>query len=466
MTTSSTSPQALAPLATPNAPGPRGGLFLGSLFEAQRDPLEFFQRVIATHGDYVSVRFGPFRYMIVNEPDAVRQVLVDNHRNYKKSRNYQGLKLVLGEGLVTSEGDFWRRQRRLAQPAFHKERLASFVRTMVSDTTAMLERWRAGGASGSFDVHHEMMRLTLRIVTRTLFSTDSDADADAVGRAMTVAIDHVNEYSDAIIRIPTWLPTPKNMRFRAARRTLDALVLRIIDERRKATDKPNDLLTMLMSAQDEETREQMTDRQLRDEVMTLVAAGHETTANALTWAFYLLSQHPEAAERVRAEAQSVLGGRSPGIEDLPRLVFAKSVLEETMRLYPPAWIIEREALAEDRLGGYRVRRGSVVAMSPFTLHRNTRYWERPEEFDPDRFSPASAMARPKHAYLPFGGGPRLCIGNAFAMMEAQIILAMVASRWSLALAPGFAVELDPSVTLRPKRGLFMTRAPIETRVSA
>lgn len=464
--TSSTSPQALAPVAVPNPPGPRGGLFFGSLFEAQRDPLEFFTRVIATYGDYVAVRFGPFRYMIVNEPEAVRQVLVDNHRNYKKSRNYQGLKLVLGDGLVTSEGDFWRRQRRLAQPAFHKERLASFVRTMVSDAAAMLERWRGGGAASSFDVHHEMMRLTLRIVTRTLFSTDSDADADAVGRAMTVAIDHVNEYADALVRIPPWVPTPKNVRFNRARRTLDALVLRIIDERRKATDKPNDLLSMLMSAQDEETREQMTDRQLRDEVMTLVAAGHETTANALTWAFYLLSQHPRAAERVRVEAQSVLGGRRPTIEDLPRLVFTRSVLEETMRLYPPAWIIEREALAEDRLGGYRVRRGSVVAMSPFTLHRNTRYWDRPDEFDPDRFSPARAMARPKYAYLPFGGGPRLCIGNAFAMMEAQIILAMVASEWSLALAPGFAVELDPSVTLRPKRGLFMTRAPIETRVSA
>jgi cytochrome P450 len=462
----SSPPQALlAPTAT-NAPGPRGGLFFGSLFEAQRDPLDFFQRMIGEHGDYVGVRFGPFRYLIVNDPDSVRHVLVDNHRNYKKSRNYQGLKLVLGEGLVTSEGDFWRRQRRLAQPAFHKERLAGFARTMVSDTAAMLERWRAVTAGGRFDVHQEMMRLTLRIVTRTLFSTDSEADADAVGRAMTVAIDHVNEYADAIIRIPPWIPTPKNLRFRRARRTLDALVLRIIDERRKATEKPNDLLSMLMSAQDEETREQMTDRQLRDEVMTLVAAGHETTANALTWAFYLLSQHPHVAERLRSEVESVLGGRRPSIEDLPRLTYTRAVLEETMRLYPPAWVIEREATADDTLGGYRVRRGSVVAMSPFTIHRNPRYWDNPNEFDPDRFSAARATARPKYAYLPFGGGPRLCIGNAFAMMEAQIILAMVASEWSLALAPGFTVELDPSVTLRPRSGLFMTRASIEQRVPA
>jgi cytochrome P450 len=466
MSMSSHPPDALAAPMLPDAPGPRGSLFLGSLLEAQRDPLGFFQRSIAEHGEYVGVRFGPHRYLIVNDPEAVRRVLVDNHRNYKKSRNYQGLKLVLGEGLVTSEGDFWRRQRRLAQPAFHKERLASFVRTMVADTAIMLERWRAAPLSGSFDFHQEMMRLTLRIVTRTLFSTDSDADADAVGHAMTVAIDHVNEYADAIIRIPPWVPTPKNLRFRRALRTLDALVLRIIDERRKAADKPNDLLSMLMSAQDEETREQMTDRQLRDEVMTLVAAGHETTANALTWAFYLLAQHSDVAERVRAEVEAVLGGRPPSIEDLPRLAFIRSVLEETMRLYPPAWIIEREAMVEDRLGGYRVPRRSVVAMSPFMLHRNPRYWDRPDEFDPDRFSPGRAAPRPKYAYIPFGGGPRLCIGNAFAMMEAQIILAMVASEWSLDLAPGFSVELDPSVTLRPRRGLFMTRGPIERRVTA
>jgi cytochrome P450 len=453
------SPEVAVSAAIPNAPGPRGGYFFGSLFEAQRDPIAFFQRMIAEHGDYVAVRFGPIRYFILNDPEGVRQVLVDNQRNYKKSPSYQALKLVLGEGLVTSEGDFWRRQRRLAQPAFHKERLAAFVKTMVADTTSMLDRWRAAGAVPPFDVHREMMRLTLRIVTRTLFSTDSDAEADEVGHAMSVAIEHVNERADALIPIPTWLPTPKNLRFGRALRTLDALVLRIIDERRKAAEKPNDLLTMLMSAQDEETREQMTDRQLRDEVMTLVAAGHETTANLLTWTFYLLAQHPEAASRLKSEVASVLGGRAPSLEDLPRLSFTRSVLDESLRLYPPAWVLERQALAEDRLGGYRVRPSVVIAISPFIMHRHARYWDRPNEFDPDRFSAARAGARPKYAYLPFGGGPRLCIGNAFAMMEAQIILAMIAAEWSLDLAPGFQVELDPSVTLRPKRGLFMTRRP-------
>jgi cytochrome P450 len=451
------SPEVAVPAVIPNPPGPRGGYFFGRMFEAQRDPITFFQKMIAEHGDYVAVRFGPIRYFIVNDPEGARQVLVDNQKNYKKSRSYQALKLVLGEGLVTSEGDFWRRQRRLAQPAFHKERLASFVKTMVADTASMLDRWRAAGAVPPFDVHREMMRLTLRIVTRTLFSTDSDAEADEVGHAMSVAIEHVNEYADALVPVPIWIPTPKNLRFGRARRTLDALVLRIIDERRKAADKPNDLLSMLMSAQDEDTREQMTDRQLRDEVMTLVAAGHETTANLLTWTFYSLAQHPEVAARVKSEVTTVLGGRTPSLDDLPRLAFTRSVLDESLRLYPPAWILEREALADDQIGGYRVRRGVVVAVSPFMMHRHRRYWDRADEFDPDRFSPARATSRPKYAYLPFGGGPRLCIGNAFALMEAQIILAMIAAEWSLDLAPGFRVELDPSVTLRPRRGLLMNR---------
>jgi cytochrome P450 len=331
---------------------------------------------------------------------------------------------------------------------------------MASDTEAMLERWRGADVGETFDVHREMMGLTLRIVTRTLFSFDSDAEADEVGRAMSVAIDHVNAYAEAILRIPPWVPTPNNLRFGRARRTLDALVLRIIDERRKANDKPNDLLTMLMSAQDEETREQMTDRQLRDEVMTLVAAGHETTANLLTWSYYLLSQHPEAAARLRAELSSVLAGRRPTLEDLPRLTFTRAVLDEALRLYPPAWIFEREALADDQIGGYQVSRGTMIAMFPYAMHRHQAYWDRPQEFDPDRFL-SPVPARPKYAYIPFGGGPRLCIGNTFALMEAQIILAMVAAEWKLDLAPGARVELAPAVTLRPRHGLFMSRTRVD-----
>jgi cytochrome P450 len=449
--------QALVQIAARDAPLARGLPLIGSLFEARRDPLTFFAKITREHGDYVAVRFGPLRYLFVNDPDGVRHILVDNHRNYPKSRSYEGLKLVLGEGLVTSEGDFWRRQRRLAQPAFHKDRLASFARLMAADTASMLERWRGIEAGVPFDLHYEMMRLTLRIVNRTLFSTDTDADAADVGRAMTIAIEYVNDYADAPIRIPPWLPTPKNFRFRKALRTLDALVLRIIDERRRSGQESPDLLSMLMSAKDEETREQMTDRQLRDEVMTIVSAGHETTANALTFTFYLLSQQPAVARLLRREVTEVLGGRTPAIEDLPRLTYTRMVLEESMRLYPPAWAIERTAVADDEVGGVRVPRRTILAMSPYMLHRHPRYWENPEGFDPERFAPDRTAARPKFAYLPFGGGPRLCIGNSFALMEAQIILAMVMADCALDLCTGFPVELEPSVTLRPRKGIWVQR---------
>jgi cytochrome P450 len=442
-----------------DAPRPRGTLIFGNLWEAQRDPLGLFQRSLHDLGDYVGFRFGPFRYLLVNDPDGVRHILVDNNRNYRKSRSYEGLKLVLGQGLLTSEGDFWRRQRRLAQPAFHKERMASFAEMMVSDTSAMLQRWR-GAENATLDVHHEMMRLTLRIVTRTLFSTDSDTDAEAVGSAIAVAIDYVNDYSDALIRLPTWLPTRKNLRFRRAKRTLDSLVLRIIDERRRSGQDVGDLLSLLMSAKDEDTREQMTDRQLRDEVMTIVLAGHETTANLLTWAFYLLAKHPIAAQRLRREVEEVLGGRVPSIEDLPRLTYTRKVLEETLRLYPPAWVLEREAIGSDAIGGFRVLPKTIVAVAPYSLHRHPRYWQDPEDFDPERFAPERVAERPKYSYLPFGAGPRLCIGNGFAMMEAQIILAMVMGDCGLHLVPDFQVELVPSITLRPRRGVLMTRVAV------
>jgi cytochrome P450 len=242
-------------------------------------------------------------------------------------------------------------------------------------------------------------------------------------------------------------------------RTLDALVVRIFEERRRAPDRAEDLLSMLMSAKDEETREQMTDRQLRDEVMTIVAAGHETTANALSWTFYLLSKHPEITGRLVREVATVLGDRKPTLQDLPRLTFTRAVLDESMRLYPPAWMVERQALVDDEVGGFRIPRGAIVAISPYFLQRHPRYWERPEIFDPDRFTAPEAAQRPKYTYLPFGGGPRFCIGNSFAIMEAQIILAMVVRRWSLAMVPGFPVVLEPSVTLRPLHGLLMNRAP-------
>jgi cytochrome P450 len=438
-------------------PGPRGVPYLGSFFDARRDPIALFVNATREHGDVVGLRFGPFRYVIVNHPDAIHHVLVDNFKNYTKSRNYQGIKLVLGSGLLTSEGEFWKRQRRLAQPAFHRERLAGFARMMVDDTTRMLDRWSESDDGAPFDLHEEMMRLTFRIVGRTLFHVDVDGDAAAIGRALSVVLRHADEYGNSLLPLPPWVPTPANARFRNAMSTLDELVYRIIAERRASGEDTGDLLSMLMSARDEETQRGMDDQQLRDEVITIVLAGHETTANALTWTLYLLSLHTASERRLRKEIEDVLGDRPPTLEDLPKLTFTSMVIQESMRLYPPAWALERQAIADDEVMGFAIPAGTIVGISPYTLHRHERFWENPEGFDPDRFAPERAAGRPKHAYLPFGGGPRLCIGNSFATMEAQLVLAMILQRCRLDLASGYVVRPDPVITLRPRNGVWMRR---------
>jgi cytochrome P450 len=444
------------------APGPSGVPVFGSLLDAWKNPLELFSRGIREHGDVVRFKLGPLRYMLLNDVDAVKHVLVDNAKNYTKSRNYKGLKLVLGEGLLTSEGDFWKRQRRLAQPAFHRDRLAGFVDTMGTATNSALERWEPKVGT-TFDVHAEMMRLTFHIVGLTLLGANLVDDADAIGKALTTALEFANDYAEAALPLPTWVPTPRNLEFRRALKTLDDLVLRVIEERRRSNREEKDLLGMLMAVKDEEAAEGasnagMTDRQLRDEIMTLVLAGHETTANALTFTWYLLSKHPDVARRVKREVDLVLGGRTPTLADLSKLVYTRQVIDESMRLYPPAWAFERQAIADDEVNGYAVPKGTLIGMCMFTLHRNPKYWANPEGFDPDRFAPDAAEKneRPRWAYLPFGGGPRMCIGSAFATMEAVLVLAMFAGRYRLDLPAGTNIDLVPAVTLRPRGGLPMT----------
>jgi cytochrome P450 len=361
------------------------------------------------------------------------------------------LKLLLGEGLLTSENEFWKRQRRLTQPAFHHHSLKSFATTMVEYTTETLEHWKDHAKGTPIDIHDEMMRLTFRIVGKTLFSADLERDAQAVGRALTVALNFANDYGDAAIRMPTWLPLPKNVRFRRALRTLDEMVARIISEHRG--EPKSDLLGMLMAATDE-FGERMSDRQLRDEVMTLVLAGYETTANALSWLFYLLASHPEIESRLHRELSAVLADRTPTLEDLPRLKYAEQVIQEAMRLYPPAWMIERHAVGDDLLPtGFAIPAGAIVAISPYVLHRNTNYWNDPERFDPDRFDHERSAGRPRYSYLPFGAGSRVCIGNSFAMMEAKLILAMVTMQYRLEVVADQSVELEPKITLRPRFGI-------------
>ena len=360
---------------------------------------------------------------------------------------------VLGEGLVTSDGEHWRRQRQLAQPGFHRERLAGFVDTMVECTRDRIASWDERGDDGPVDIHHEMMELTFRIVGRTLFSMELGRHSDAVGPAIKVALDHANAQVENIWPVPTWLPTPANFRFRAAMRALDRLVFDIIETRRRTGTGHEDMLAMLMDATDETGVERMNDRQLRDEVLTLALAGHETTANALSFTWYLLSKHPDVERRLFDEVRQVLGDGEPVLADLERLEYTGWVVNEVLRLYPPAWMFERQAMAEDEVGGYRIPRGAIIGISPWTVHRHPGLWPNPEGFDPERFSAERSVGRPRYAFIPFGGGPRTCIGNHFAIMELKILIAMIARRYLLTLQPGGDPELEPGITLRPKGGI-------------
>jgi cytochrome P450 len=370
------------------------------------------------------------------------------------------MKPMMGEGLLTSDGDFWRRQRRLSQPAFHRQQIGAFAGTMTSIAEEMLERWQPVAARGQLiDVSAEMIRLTLSIVSKTLFNTDVGAEANTVGEAITVAFKEFDRRLAALFTLPDVVPTPSRRRLHNAIQTLDRVVYRIIEERRRAGEDIGDLLSMLVFARDEETGESMSDKQLRDEVMAIFLAGHETTANALNWIWYLLSKHPAVERRLHDELAAVLGGRIPTLEDLPKLSYTTMVIEESLRLYPPAWVIERRSIAADQIGPYVIPPGSTIIPSQYITHRHPAFWDNPEGFDPERFTPERVAARPRFAYFPFGGGPRVCIDNNFAMMELQLILATVTQRYRLALVPGHPVELDPMITLRPRYGILMDLVP-------
>jgi cytochrome P450 len=442
------------------APGPRGFPLLGSLPDfAWGDPTRALLDAFREYGDVVRFRFGPVAFFGVNHPDHIRHVLQENRHNYTKSVNYEELRHVLGNGLLTSEGDSWLRQRRLAQPAFHRPRLAALASVITRETSSMLDRWSAH-VGATIDVSHEFMRVTLGIVGHSLFGVDLASDADSVGRAVSVALEWANARMVQLVRVPARVPTVANVRARLAIRTLDALVYRIIESRRHAiarNDEPaHDLLAMLIEARDEKTGEGMSDVQLRDEVMTLVLAGHETTANALTWTAYLLSRHPAVERKLREEISSTIGDRTPTFDDLPKLSYTMMVIEESLRLYPPAWCVERQAIADDDVGGFAIPHGSIVLVAPYTMHRHPSYWDDPEGFDPERFAPSQTSTRPKFAYIPFGGGPRVCIGNHFALMEMQLVLAMIVQRYRLDLVSGHRVEIEPLVTLRPRYGMKMS----------
>ncbi len=444
------------------APGPRSWVPGASIMSFRRDPLGTLQSLARDHGDVARVRLGTSRVFLLNHPDLIRDVLVTHNRSFMKGVGLQRAKRLLGDGLLTSEGTFHLRQRRLAQPAFHQQRIAAYGRTISDSAARASVRWEASFAAGTrtLDVHDEMMRLALAIVGHTLFGSDVEGAAAEVSEAVATSMALFQSFSTLpFAALLERLPLPATRRFNRARARLDAVVYGMIRARRTEPSDQGDLLTMLLLAQDEEDAgARMTDLQLRDEVMTIFLAGHETTANALTWTWYLLSQHPAVEQRVHAELDA-LGTDSPGSAELSRLPYMLMVLSESMRLYPPAWVIGRRALDPYSAGGYDVPAGSIVLMSQYVTHRDPRWFPDPEAFDPERWRPERRTERPKFSYFPFGGGPRICIGEQFAWMEAMLVLATLARRWRLRLAPGARVAARPSITLRPRFGMPMSLEP-------
>lgn len=442
-------------------PAAPGHWLLGNLVERRERPLPFFVNM-SRLAPMTAFRMLWVRVYTLNHPDFVKHVLIDNVQNYHKGRIALVLRPLLGNGLLLSEGDTWKRNRRLAQPAFHRHVLAKLTDGMVAATEQMLARWAARPATGSggFDIVPDMMSVTMSIVARALFSTDVAAHASDVSRALTLVLDESNRRALSVTPWMPRLPTQRQRAFDEAIRTLDDVVFRIIRDRRGHEAAHADLLSMLMTAKDADTGESLSDVELRDEAMTMFLAGHETTANALSWLWLVLSQNYEVEQRLREEFATVLGGRTARADDLPKLKYTTRVLEETMRLYPPAWLTVRQPYEEDQIGPYRIAKDALLGICPYAIHRLPEFWPDPERFDPDRFLPENVQKRPKLAYMPFGAGQRMCIGNNLAMMEAAIIVSTVLQRYRIEVLPGQRIEAEAAVTLRPRHGLRVRATPL------
>lgn len=442
----------LAPAVSIGRNAPRGGLF-GVLPALSRDALELLTRCTRDYGDFVRMRLGLTPAILVGHPELVDEVLVTRNHDFRKHVGARRLGSLLGNGLLLAEGDFWLRQRRLMQPAFHRQRIAAMGQTMVGAAQGMIDDWRPGETR---DVSQEMIELTLRIVGRTLFGIDVGEDLARVRATDRVFVEHFrSRLYTMMILLPDAFPTPGNRRYWRAVHDLERLVYRSVAERRASGEPGDDLLGMLISARDD-AGEGMTDQQLRDEVMTLLLAGHDTTALGLTWAWVLLAQHPSVEARVHDEIDRVLEGRPPSAADVGRLRSVEHVINETLRLYPTAWVIGREAVRDTEIGGQPVAKGTTILISPWVLHRDPRFFERPDEFHPERWADGLAQRLPRGAYVPFGAGQRVCIGSSFAQLEATLLLATIAQRLSLELAdPDRPVEPLPVVTLRARHPVLM-----------
>jgi cytochrome P450 len=437
--------------------GPRSKKPGDQLVPMSRDPLGYMVKIAAEYPDMAYFRLGNQRTFLMTNPEYIHDVLVANDWNFLKGRGLKRAKKILGNGLLTAEGNFHRRQRRLSQPAFHKQRIAAYAATMSEFAARTRDTWKAGEKR---DIAQDMMRLTLAIVAKTLFDADVENEAREIGQALGEVLEIFSTFSSPLTEITDKLPLPKNIRAQKGKERLDETIYRIIAEHRKTNEDRGDLLSMLLMAQDEEEGSGgMSDDQLRDEVMTLFLAGHETTANALTWTWYLLSQNPDVESKLHAEIDTVLGGRLPTFEDVPNLKYTEMIMTEAMRLYPPVWVMGRRSISGIKIGGYYIPPKSIILLSQYAIHHDKRFYPEPEKFNPERWTSEQAKSLPKMAYFPFGGGPRLCIGEQFAWMEGILLIAAIAQKWKLRLVPGHKVELQPLITLRPKHGMKMTLEP-------
>jgi cytochrome P450 len=439
----------------PFPPGPQGSTFAFIFGERRRDPLAFFTKIAHDFGDVSTLQLFNFRTLFLNHPHDIEDVLVNKARSFEKGRVMKANMRLFGEGLLTSEGDFWLRQRRLVQPAFHRTRVAAYGTTMVEYAERGMREWRAGETR---DIHEEMMQITLQIVGKTLFNADLTRDAREVGQTLEILLKLAADFGKSIL-IPLWVPTPRNVRARTGIRRLEKIIYRIIAQKRAEACDTGDLLSMLLAVQDEDGS-RMTDKQLRDEAITLFLAGHETTANALSWTLWLLAKNPEVEKKFHSELDGIIGGRAPNVEDIPRLTYTSQILSESMRLYPPAWGMARLVKEEVEVAGYKLVPGNGVACAQWIVHRDPRWFGDPLKFIPERWENDLGKRLPRFAYFPFGGGPRQCIGNSFALMEATLILATVAQKFRFRLDENHPVKPLASITLRPAHGI---RVALEAR---
>ncbi len=438
-------------------PGVQGYLLL-KLSQLQHQPIEYLGRMWRKYGDLVRLPIMPrLTFFLAAHPDHAEHILSSHHERYGKPDVFlKPMSLVQGEGLFTSEGELWLKQRRLMQPAFHQKQLVKLHAVMLSCVQSLLREWEDKPEGEVIDIAAEMTRLTLKIVSSALFSVDISGEFNSLGQAFRTALEYVYHRMNTPLALPLWMPTPRNLKFRQAKQILDRVVLGIIQSRRQNTTEQYDLLAMLLTARDEETGERMSERQLQDEVITLFNAGHETTATTLAWTWYLLGTHPDVMTKMHDEVQIVLNGDSPSFEKLGQLEYTRRVFEESLRLCPPGLGQPRVALEDDEIDGYFIPKGSIFNIAHYFIFRHPEFWDNPEQFDPERFLPEKTNQRPKFAYFPFGAGPHICIGKSLALMESTMILAAIVQRFHLELVPNQPIEIEPRFTLRPKYGIKVT----------